>query len=340
MKHDESSNYIQDIGLSELDELNRLLAKTLEDFKRGCEKVFSIFQECSWQSILSGLKKEILSERPDQEIEKHISQLEKRLEITRYLAEEAEKFLINSGLAVRAIEEGNDLVNIVEEEDPIVLIEGLKAQGLEKRRIARDIHDGPAQDIAGMLIRLGLAKQAEEIGQIKAEIESIEDLGKKCLLELRHIIFDLKPPFLEPGPFSASISNYFAEYQSTYRFRVNYLSSGDLDEIDYSLRTVLFRLIQEAVNNSRKHSGVNQALVKIANKERLITIIIEDNGKGFDPTKAIKGAYGISGMEERVKAIEGEMQILSSPEAGTRINIKAPLERKERSHGKDQGINC
>jgi len=153
-------------------------------------------------------------------------------------------------------------------------------------------------------------------------------------LELRQVLYDLNPVFLREGPFSEILKEFFKDYYARHSFNINFISSGDIDSLDYSFRIVLFRLIQEAVNNARKHSRVNEAVVKIENDGRFITLIIKDEGVGFNFSKT-KDTYGISGMEERAEIIDGEIQIVSSPGVGTKIIIKAPLEREDRQYEKD-----
>ncbi|HOB12461.1 MAG TPA: ATP-binding protein [Syntrophomonadaceae bacterium] len=95
-----------------------------------------------------------------------------------------------------------------------------------------------------------------------------------------------------------------------------------------ALEVGLFRLVQEAITNVRKHAGVNKALVKMEDSGSLLTVVIKDEGCGFDPNEISKHreSYGIMGMKERVQLFGGELQILSQPGEGTQIIIKVPLE--------------
>ena len=106
---------------------------------------------------------------------------------------------------------------------------------------------------------------------------------------------------------------------------------GQEKQYDLSLETALFRLVQESITNIRKHSGVKRANVKFEDNGSILTMIIKDEGCGFEPGKSSdKESYGILGMKERVSLFGGKLDITSIPGAGTQVIIQVPLEGEPR----------
>ena len=109
---------------------------------------------------------------------------------------------------------------------------------------------------------------------------------------------------------------------------VDFRILGEERKYDYSLETTLFRLIQEAISNARKHARVSRALVKMENRQEGLTLLIQDEGCGFDPTAASSSeqdSYGILGMSERAALLGGKMRIISAPGSGTQVIVELPV---------------
>jgi len=345
MKCDESSNDRDNSGPHQFNQLNKIFVQIVDTLEQSRNDIFSIAVDCYRQCALIEGEKDKLKVRPCPDIERQTIELDEQIDKIRTLAEKAEKLLSNTGLALKIMQENNETLDFAEKtytgQQLTTLI--IKSREFERRGIAREIHDGPAQSLASMLISLDLIEKLglTDENQIYEEIKNIKKIGKESLLELRHIMFDLKPVFLKEGDFYSALKKYFKDYEARYGFNIDFISSGNRKECDYSLKLVLFRLVQEGINNARKHSGVNRAAVKMEDDEKYITLVIKDEGSGFD-VKTVNGekdSYGISGMKERVEIIGGEMQIVSSPGSGTGIIIKVPLKREGQYYGQDQGPN-
>jgi len=207
------------------------------------------------------------------------------------------------------------------------IVETLEA---ERRKIARELHDGPAQSLASMLIRLDLIMRMipEDDIHIRHELQNLKAIGTESLTDVRSIMYDLKPTLVHDQGLSNTFKDYFNEYEAKYDFVIDYVVFGQQRQYDLALEVGLFRLVQEAITNVRKHAGVNKALVKMEDSGSLLTVVIKDEGCGFDPNEISKHreSYGIMGMKERVQLFGGELQILSQPGEGTQIIIKVPLE--------------
>lgn len=215
----------------------------------------------------------------------------------------------------------------------------IESQEAERRKIARDLHDGPAQSMASMLIRLDLIERlaAEDRDVFTEELNKAKDMGRESLAEIRRIMFDLKPTLIHEDGFISTLKDYFHNYEAKYNFEIEFSLLGSIKKYDLSLEIALFRLVQEAITNARKHSGVNRVQVKIEDNGKNLTLMVKDEGTGFDRRlNTMQESYGIMGMKERVELFGGQLDILSEPGAGTQVIIKVPLEM-EAGYGQYKG---
>lgn len=217
----------------------------------------------------------------------------------------------------------------------------LAAKEDERRKIAREIHDGPAQTLAVILLRLELliAQSANEPGQIISELELLRKVSQDCLNEMRQILCELKPVFTRLS-LSSALQGLFADNSSLYDFQVKYEARGTPRTYPVHIQVAVFRLVQEAVNNSRKHAGVEEASVILSEDEERIAIFIVDRGQGFELKKALgkENCLGIIGMQERVGLLGGTLHIESESGAGTKIYLEIPL--KGDCYEEDKDIDC
>ncbi|MGI5912535.1 MAG: sensor histidine kinase [Syntrophomonadaceae bacterium] len=214
----------------------------------------------------------------------------------------------------------------------------IASQEAERRKIARDLHDGPAQSLASMLIRLDLVKRLEkqDVASIYEEIDNIKKIGRDILDDIRRVMFDLKPSLMNENNISLTLREFFNDYEDKYNFKIDFLHLGQDRRYDMSLEIVLFRLVQESITNIRKHAGVSRALVKLEDCGNMLTLVIKDEGVGFDlHQKSNKESYGILGMKERVSLLGGKLDIISKPGAGTQVIIRVPLEGESKKYTHD-----
>lgn len=210
----------------------------------------------------------------------------------------------------------------------------IAAQEAERRKIARDIHDGPAQSLAAILLKLDLLMAGPAINDkelLQQELLQLKGIIQDIIKEMRQILSDLRPVNLEQENILIILEEYFAELKTKFDFRVNFKATGMLRNHPPHVKTAIFRLIQEAVNNSRKHAGVNGAEVEFHAGEEKIEISIIDTGKGFIKDQEIQkdDRFGLAGMIERADTLGGSIEIISEPGNGTRILIGIPLKERD-----------
>jgi len=259
-------------------------------------------------------------------------ELNRQIKKFKAIGQKADNFLQTTGIALKILRGNVERINGTIEEShrqQQMVTWIIESQEAERRKIARDLHDGPAQSMASILIRLDLMKRLwnQDVASIYEEIDNVRDMGKETLADIRRIMFDLKPSLLQENNFSRNLQDYFNDYEAKYNFIIDFMQIGQEKQYEFSLETALFRMVQEAVTNIRKHAGVKRAIVKFEDNGSFLTLVIKDEGCGFEPNNSSdKESYGILGMKERVNLFGGKLDIISTPGAGTQVIIQVPLE--------------
>ncbi|MGE5398745.1 MAG: sensor histidine kinase [Chitinophagales bacterium] len=204
-----------------------------------------------------------------------------------------------------------------------------QAQEEERRKIARELHDGPAQGLANLVMRIELIEKLWDRDQVRAreEMGVLRELIRENIADVRRVIFDLRPMALDDLGLVPALKRYLVDYQDKYNFETEFLFFGEERRLPLPVEVALFRMVQEAVNNTRKHGQTSSVTVKLEIAENHITSVIKDRGCGFD-TAIIKNgnaSYGLMGMKERVSLLGGEFTIKSKPGRGTSVIIHLPL---------------
>lgn len=204
----------------------------------------------------------------------------------------------------------------------------IEAQEQERKKLSREIHDGPAQMLANVMMRSDLIERVQrERGPDEAlvEIRSLKVMVRNALYEVRRIIYDLRPMALDDLGLVPTLRKYL---QTTEDYNngvnLNFVNLGQVKRLPSDMEVALFRLVQEAVQNSLKHAEPKQIQVKLSISKEMVTVVVKDDGKGFDSSIQKEGSFGLVGMRERVELLEGEMTIDSQPGAGTLVFIQIP----------------
>lgn len=203
----------------------------------------------------------------------------------------------------------------------------IEAQEEERRKISREIHDGPAQMLANILLRSELVERTcrnRDVEQALEEIKSVRKMIRSSLYEVRRIIYDLRPMALDDLGLIPTIKKYVATISDYNEIKIEFISIGEEKRLHQKYEIAFFRLVQEALQNAVKHAEASLIQVKLEIGKSSLTMIIKDNGKGFDPSMKRDKSFGLIGMRERVEMLEGEMEISSKIGKGTTIFIKVP----------------
>ena len=210
----------------------------------------------------------------------------------------------------------------------------IEAQEEERKRLSREIHDGPAQMMANVLVRSDLIDRTfreKGIDEALIEITSLKVMVRNALSEVRRIIYDLRPMALDDLGLVPTLKKYLStieEYNNSCK--IHFQSIGEQRRILTNYEVAIFRLIQESVTNAMKHGNCQNIRVKVEWCTKMVTINVLDNGSGFNPKLVRESSFGLIGMQERIDLLKGEMIIDSSPGNGTNMMFRIPLKEEER----------
>jgi two-component system sensor histidine kinase DegS len=201
----------------------------------------------------------------------------------------------------------------------------------ERLRLAREIHDGPAQILANAIFELEyfeklLERNPEAVtGQLAQLKKDIRD----GLADVRRFIFDLRPPALSEMSLFPALVHYVADYHRQFGIMVDTELQDPEVRLAAAKELAIYRIVQEALQNARKHSAASRIMIKGGTEGRFLHLSIEDNGRGFDPTKLSSRQsrnFGLTSMRERAELIDADLRIESAPGSGTRIILAVPLD--------------
>jgi len=201
-----------------------------------------------------------------------------------------------------------------------------------RHKLARDLHDGPTQDVAAIAMRLNFARLLVERDPARArtELERLEDLAHRTVKEIRSMLFTLRPIILETEGLIAAVQQYAENIRDNDGLNVVVDAEHYDDCLDIEAQGVVFAILEEAINNARKHAQASRIAVRLALQGDLFVGQVSDNGIGFD-VRAVESSYGTRGslgminLRERAELVGGSVSIESTPGQGTRITLLIPL---------------
>ncbi len=210
----------------------------------------------------------------------------------------------------------------------------IMAQEEERKRVAREIHDGPAQSMANVVLRAEFCEKLIDanLEKAKQELHDLKDVVRSCLADVRRIIFDLRPMTLDDLGLIPTVRRYIGDSKDKYGLDVNLQIFGKERRLEPSIEVALFRAVQEAINNIGKHAQARSVVVKVEMLPHQVTIVVRDDGRGFDLEKVLadkaRDSLGLISMRERIELISGQFSIQTAPGEGTRITIVVPTDEK------------
>ncbi|BCS98308.1 hypothetical protein DSLASN_39400 [Desulfoluna limicola] len=212
----------------------------------------------------------------------------------------------------------------------------IKAQENERQRIARDLHDNVAQDLA--TLKIGWDTLLDTLSDtnpgVQEKTRALSRLLRGSIESIRGLAYNLQPPELEQLGLITAIRRY-CEEQATYSGLAIDLFTAGVKELTLSFDTQinLYRLVQEALSNVRKHAEADRVAIRLTASHPNLILTVEDNGQGFHVQERLTEAVnekrmGVRSMEERVSLLHGSMRLTSSMGTGTRLRIEVPAERE------------
>ncbi|MGC7872260.1 sensor histidine kinase [Desulfosporosinus sp. SYSU MS00001] len=277
-----------------------------------------------------------LLQSKEAQLRKRRDELERSLNQMQATIERAQNLMTQVSMAISLLQGGIEgALNFQNHEQRQELgLRVIKAQEDERRRVAREIHDGPAQTLANIVLRLEIAERLLEYdpSRVKAELMDLKNLVRANLQDIRRIIFDLRPMALDDLGLITAISKYLDNFSETYGIECELRIEGSEKRLLPTMEVALFRLIQEGITNVAKHAHSSKVKIALNFQDDWTSARIQDYGKGFDvdSTMMTPGEhFGLIGMRERVEMFYGRFSIQSCCGKGTIIEFSIPsrLER-------------
>lgn len=273
-------------------------------------------------------QKEVQMRKRRDDIERSLSQLQVTIE-------RAQSLMTQVSMAINLLQGG--VVEALQSQSHDQRLEiGLrvnKAQEEERRRVAREIHDGPAQTLANIVLRLEIAEKLQELDPsgVKAELKDLKNLVRANLQDIRRIIFDLRPLALDDSGIVPAIVKYLNNFQENYGISCDLRIEGKERRLLPAMEVALFRLVQEGMTNVAKHAHSDRVDVCLIYKDDWTIAKIRDYGMGFEVNTALDSPgehFGLVGMRERVEMFSGRFSIQSTIGEGTSIELSIPSNRE------------
>jgi signal transduction histidine kinase len=240
--------------------------------------------------------------------------------------------------AVIAVQNAKLYQDLLEEKERM-----LEVHEEARKKLARDLHDGPTQSVAAMAMRINLTRRMFDRDEESAldELVRIEDLAHRTTKEIRHMLFTLRPLILESQGLKAALQAMSEKMRETYAQNVVIeIDEKVIEDLEMGKQGVIFYIVEEAVNNARKHAGAPNIWIRLQKLENGMSLLeVQDDGVGFDveamnKTYDKRGSLGMINLRERSELVNGLLNVQSRPGKGTLVQVYVPLteEAADRLH--------
>jgi signal transduction histidine kinase len=223
----------------------------------------------------------------------------------------------------------------------------MKAQENERQRLSHDLHDHLAQDLSALKIGLDtlFANQSQEAPETRQRVSELSEMLRGIIFAIRNMAHHLGPAGLDQIGLVQTVLEHCEEFSAKNAIKVDCFATGiDESKLDFDTKVTLYRVVQEGLNNVKKHADAGHATIRLVGSFPNIILCIEDDGQGFDVQNRLIAAVnerrmGLWGMKERVALLQGKMKIESGPMRGTKILIEVPC-KGENNGEQENRSNC
>ncbi len=200
----------------------------------------------------------------------------------------------------------------------------------ERNRLAREIHDTLAQGLTAIGLRLemvdSLLERGADIDSARQGVQQALDLARHNLEEARRSVLDLRAAPLQGRTLCEALAELAATWHGSGNPKVTLDLKGSGRKLPPGVEIGLYRITQEGLNNIARHAQASRVMLRLAIAPDHTELVVEDDGRGFEPYSAIKGRHGLIGMNERAKLLGGWLRVRSAPGEGTRLEVHVPNE--------------
>jgi signal transduction histidine kinase len=201
----------------------------------------------------------------------------------------------------------------------------VQAQEVERRRLARELHDETGQALTSILLGLAAVERAESADEAHAAAADLRKLVVETLQDVRRLAVELRPSALDDFGLEPALRRLGQSVRESAALDVQVEARLGGERLPPDVETALYRIVQEALTNVIKHAGADRVSILVTRKPSSVLVVIEDDGRGFDPAATRAAGLGLLGMNERVELLDGTFQVDAEPGAGTTLIVELPL---------------
>jgi signal transduction histidine kinase len=201
----------------------------------------------------------------------------------------------------------------------------VETQELERRRLARELHDETGQALASILLGLKALEERTDDASARAAIEELRELVVSTLQDVRRLAVELRPSVLDDFGLVAALERLAQSFSEQSGIAVDFQAALADERLPEEAETALYRIVQESLTNVVKHARARRVSILVTRKDGAVKAVVEDDGQGFDPDAAGDDGFGLVGMRERLALLGGRLEIEASAEAGTTIAAEVPV---------------
>ena len=201
----------------------------------------------------------------------------------------------------------------------------VQAQELERRRLARELHDETGQALTSILLGLKPLEEALADHPTLAALAELREHVVSALQDVRRLAVELRPAVLDDFGLVSALERLTDSFAEQKEIRVDFHSALGETRLPSEVETTLYRVVQEALTNIVKHANAQSVSISIARRGSSVAAVVEDDGEGFDPRKTRDEGIGLLGMRERLALLDGRLEVESRPGAGTTVVAEVPL---------------
>jgi len=201
----------------------------------------------------------------------------------------------------------------------------VETQELERRRLARELHDETGQALTSVLLGL---KSVEDAGDPSAQREAVAGLRElvvATLQDVRRLAVELRPKALDDFGLVPALERLTQSFAEQTGIAVDFEAALGDERLPGAMETTLYRIVQEALTNVVKHAQASHVSVSLTRRNRSVAAVIEDDGRGFDPNGSRQDGLGLLGMRERVELLDGQLEVESRSAGGATISVEVPM---------------
>ncbi len=284
-----------------------------------------------------------LKKQEEKELFMMRSSLEQRLHDAKEVRVKAEKLTSKVSFALEYLKStiSEQMEELKNKKD--IGIRVIRAQEDERQRMSREIHDGPAQMMANLVVKTEYTERLidKDLDKARNELQLLKENLRDSLKATRKIIYDLMPMSLDDLGLIPTVEKLIDDHERNNGYRIHFIKEIKSEITVSIIRLTVFRIIQEGFNNIAKHAKCSLANLELKVSGREVYIRIEDDGVGFDPSAvgarpSVDSGFGLYNIRERIDYLEGEFEVKSKRGKGTLLIAKIPLKEGEvREYGKN-----